>query len=348
MKRVLIALSGGVDSSVSAYLLKKAGYDVLAITFNLCDDIIKDNYTKMIEDAKRVSDYLGIEHHVVDYKDDFKEKVIEPFIREYELGHTPNPCIFCNKNIKFKRFHDEMKNFDADFIATGHYVEKYEANGIHYLQKSTNIRKDQSYFLYNIKQEQLRDAIFPVGAMDKDKTRAIAKEAGIPVYNKKDSQEICFIANDDYKAFLNKYSENISKKGLIKDKNGKVLGEHDGIRNYTIGQRRGLNVALGQRAFVTKIDPVNNEIILGPEEDLFKKTAVIKDVNWISIDEIDEDKVYTAKVRYRSNDEKAKVKKNDDGTYTVTFEEPQRAITLSQSLVVYDGRTVVGGGVIVD
>ena len=311
MKRVLIALSGGVDSSVSAYLLKEAGYDVVAITFNLCDDIIQDNYTKMIEDAKRVSDYLGIEHHVVDYKEDFKEKVI-------------------------------------DFIATGHYVEKYEANGIHYLQKSTNIRKDQSYFLYNIKQEQLRDAIFPVGAMDKDKTRAIAKEAGLPVYNKKDSQEICFIANDDYKAFLNKYSENISKKGLIKDKNGKVLGEHDGIRNYTIGQRRGLNVALGQRAFVTKIDPVNNEIILGPEEDLFKKIAIIKDVNWISIDEIDEDKVYTAKVRYRSNDEKAKVKKNDDGTYTVTFEEPQRAITRSQSLVVYDGQTVVGGGVIVD
>lgn len=346
MRTVLLGLSGGVDSAVSAYLLSKE-YNVIGVTFNLCDDITGfKKYNKMIEDAKRVAELLNIKHYILDYKKRFKKDVINPFIEEYQRGNTPNPCVFCNKNIKFGEFFNTMREFKADYIATGHYVNKVKIGERFYLKRSKNKTKDQSYFLYNIKNEELEKSLFPISDYNKEEIRDIAKKIGLFVHDKKDSQEICFIEDDDYKKFLDDYSSYSRKKGSVVDLEGNKIGEHEGIRNYTVGQRRGLNIALGYRAFVVDIDAKTNTVILGQEKDLYSNIISIDDINILHEDEFDTTKIYTAKIRYAANDDEVKIKYFDKNKMILEFLKPQRAVTRGQSLVIYDKDLMVGGGTI--
>ncbi|TQQ84608.1 tRNA 2-thiouridine(34) synthase MnmA [Peptacetobacter hominis] len=351
--RVMIGMSGGVDSSVAAYLLKKKGYDVVGVTMRLSSDETpeeKEITENSIRDARNVAEKLGIPFHVIDLQKEFKERVINNFISEYMKGRTPNPCVVCNKYIKFGMFFDKAKEFGCDYVATGHYakIEKDENTGRYLLRKGDSDKKDQTYNLYNIKQEQLSRILLPIGEYEKEDVRAIAKEIGLDVHNKKDSQEICFIKDDDYIGYLTRHSRKKIKQGDFKDAEGKVIGHHKGIINYTIGQRKGLGVTFGKPMFVIDINAKDNSIILGDNSDLFRSELIADDVNFIPFDFADmkEPIRVMAKIRYAAKPSEATVYKIDDNSIRVVFDEPQRAITKGQSLVMYDGRTLVGGGII--
>ena len=353
-KKVMLGMSGGVDSSVAAYLLKEQGYDVIGVNMMLSNDNTEEEKRMTedsIRDARRVAEKLDIPLHVLDFRREFKEKVIDDFIKEYAQGRTPNPCIVCNKFIKFGLFFDVAEKFGCDYVATGHYarVERDEKTGRLVLKKGESAKKDQTYNLYNIKQEQLERILLPIGNYEKDAVREIAKKIGLDVHNKKDSQEICFIKDNDYVRYLKENSDIKIKTGEFVEADGTVLGKHNGIINYTIGQRKGLGIAFGKPMFVVDINAKKNRVVLGSNEDLFKKELVIKDVNTIPFDfaEVDEFKVY-AKVRYAAKPSLATVTKLSDNTAKVVFEEAQRAITKGQSLVMYDGDILVGGGIIDD
>ena len=354
-KRVMIGMSGGVDSSVAAYLLKEQGYDVIGVTMKLWqddDDELIENEggccsLAAVEDARRVADRIGIPFYVLNFSDVFKQKVIEPFIDEYLNGRTPNPCIACNKHLKFDELLRKAQGIGADYVATGHYAKiEQDENGRYQLIRSDDDRKDQTYALYNFTQEQLAHTLMPCGGYTKDRIREIAKEIGLSVYNKKDSEEICFIPDNNHGRYISEARPLEVVPGNFVDKNGNVLGKHKGVVYYTIGQRKGLGIALGRPVFVTDINSRTNEVVLGPEEDIFKTDLVAKDINFIAFDKLEEPVTVEAKVRYSGKPAEAVISPLKDGKVKVSFKEKQRAITKGQSVVFYQGNKVVGGGII--
>lgn len=349
MKKVVLGMSGGVDSSVSAYLLKEEGYEVIGVTLALIDEKHSCR-AKNIEDAKAVCDKLGIEFKLLHFEDIFEKEVIEYFIEEYKQGRTPNPCVMCNKKIKFGKLMEVAEEMGADYLATGHYalIEKDEKTGRYTLSKADDDNKDQSYFLYNLTQEQLSKTLMPLSGYKKEEVRKIAEKLDLVVAKKKDSEDICFIPDNDPQEFINSRIGENTTPGEFLDINGKVLGQHKGISNYTLGQRRGLGIALGKRVFVQDIIPEKNQVIIAEDKDLYKSKLWAKDVNFITIDKLEEPMEVEAKIRYSKNVAPAIIKPGRENMVEVEFISPQRAITKGQSVVFYKGNTVVGGGIIED
>ncbi|MBP1745148.1 MAG: thiouridylase [Firmicutes bacterium] len=344
-KKVAVGMSGGVDSSVAAYLLKEQGYDVIGINMQVWQEDGCSS-SSAAEDARRVADKLGIPFHVVDFKECFKEWVIDYFIDEYMNGRTPNPCVACNKHIKFGELLKAAMALGADYVATGHYAVIEEKGGRYLLKNAEDDKKDQTYMLYGLTQHQLAHTLMPCGAFRKDRIREIAKEIGLLVHNKKDSEDICFIPDKDHGGFIKRQVPGRLAEGNFVDKNGKVLGRHKGIAYYTIGQRKGLGIALGIPVFVTDIIPWRNEVVLGSEEEIFKTELMAKDVNFIPFDTLEEPIEVRAKIRYAAKPSPAVIYPESGNRVRVVFAEKQRAITKGQSVVFYDGSYLVGGGVI--
>ena len=350
-KKVVIGMSGGVDSAVAALLLKEQGYEVVGITMKLwegesdredgCCSVNSAN------DARRVCDLLDIPFYVSNFKESFQENVINYFVEEYFLGRTPNPCIACNKHLKFNDLLKLANNIEAEYIATGHYakVEFDEKTGRYLLKKSVTAKKDQTYVLYCLTQEQLSHIVMPLGNYTKEEVRAIASKAGLKVANKAESQEICFIEDNDYGRFLSEVRGTEIKPGRFIDKDGKKLGIHKGIVHYTIGQRKGLGYTFGKPVFVTEINPEENTVVLGTPEELMSRELFADDLNFISIDKLEGEMRVDAKIRYSAKEAPAVIFPEGDGV-RVIFDEPQRAITPGQAVVFYDGDIVVGGGTI--
>ena len=341
-KKVVLGMSGGVDSSVAAYLLKEAGYDVIGVTMNVIDCSITS-----VNDARLIADKLDIPFHVLDFKGLFERKVIDYFVNEYLKGRTPNPCVKCNKLIKFDEFLKKAKEMDANYIATGHYakIERDNTTGRYLLKRSLDVKKDQTYVLYNMTQYQLEHTLMPLGSYTKEQIRNLAEKIGLKVHDKPDSQEICFIPDDDHGRFIKERVPDKVKPGYFVDKQGNILGKHKGIVNYTVGQRKGLGIALGKRVFIKDINPENNTILIGDESDLFKKVLYADELNIIPYETISNNISCTAKIRYGMREATATVKAHREGI-KVEFSEPQRAITKGQSVVLYDGEIVIGGGII--
>lgn len=353
-KKVVIGMSGGVDSSVAAYLLKEQGYEVIGIMMKLAPD--DEEYTlneggccslSAANDARRVADKLDIPFYVMNFKQSFKENVIDYFVDEYLKGKTPNPCVRCNKTIKFDEFLKKAKALGADYIATGHYAKIEHKDNRFLLKKSQDQKKDQTYMLYNLTQEQLSHVLMPCAEYEKTEIRKIAENIGLDVFRKKDSQEICFIPDNNHGKFiLESVGSNNVKTGKFVDKNGNILGKHKGIVYYTIGQRKGLGLALGKPVFVTDIIPFKNEIVIGDEEDLLKTELIAKDINLIYFDKLNEPVEVGAKIRYAAKESEATIYPLEDGRIRVKFKDKQRAITKGQSIVFYKDGYVVGGGII--
>lgn len=338
-KKVIgIGMSGGVDSSLAAYLLKEDGYEVIGITMKFIDD---EKSNMAIRDAKDVCDFLNIKHYVIDVCSEFKNIVIKNFIDSYKEGVTPNPCCVCNKYFKFKLFYDEAVKLGCNYISTGHYAKIIDGK----LYRASVLEKDQSYFLWGIDKEVLKHVILPLQDYpNKDEVRERALKAGLSVSSKKDSQEVCFVPNDDYKAFLNSNLEVLPKGGNICLKDGTVLGKHNGLMYYTVGQRKGLNVSYKEPLYVIKLDTINNNLIVGSNDDLFGRSLIAKDINFL-VDDIPNE--LFAKVRSRGNLRPCRVQILDNNKMKVDLLEDERAITLGQSVVLYDNNDcVVGGGVI--
>ncbi len=349
-KKVAIGMSGGVDSSVAAALLIEEGYEVIGITMRLWDGE-KCGSLSSLDDAAYVCQKLGIEHHVVDFREEFESNVIEYFIREYQCGRTPNPCIACNKFLKFDAMLSRAKKLGADYIATGHYanVEFSKEANRYLLKRSSSLAKDQTYVLYSLTQEQLSRMLMPLGKIkDKDETRKIAEDLGLITAKKPDSMEICFIPDNDYASFISRRTGIPNKEGNFVDLNGNILGRHKGIINYTIGQRKGLGIAFGEPMFVLRIDAEKNEIVLGKKGTEFSSSLIATDLNFIPFESLTEPILVNAKVRYSAKESPAKVTPISGGSALVEFEAPQRAITPGQAVVFYsaDGTTVIGGGII--
>jgi len=341
MDKVLLGMSGGVDSSVAAVLLKNQGYEVIGATMKLC---CENDEKVAIEDAKNICEQLGIEHHVFDFSKEFKKYVIDDFISSYESAKTPNPCIECNKYLKFNYFYNKAQELGCKYIATGHYAKiEYSTEYNKYVLKKSDVeKKDQTYFLYNISSDILENILFPLAKYsDKDEIRKIAEQNNLKIHKKPDSQEICFIPDNDYSKFLEKNLKESQKQGNIVLTTGEILGKHNGFVNYTIGQRKGLGISYKEPLYVIK---EKNEVIVGTEKDLYKDELYATNLNWIAIDGIEGKLTATAKIRYRAKESKCEIEVIDKNTIKVKFEKPQRAITPGQSVVFYDGDIVLGGG----
>lgn len=352
-KKALIAMSGGVDSSVAAWLMKQAGYDCIGVTMKLYDneDIgMEQEKTccslRDIEDARSVAVKLGIPYYVFNFKADFKEKVIDNFIESYRCGMTPNPCIECNRHLKFSHLQQKARELQCDVVVTGHYARITKDDRGYHLLKGRDSAKDQSYVLYSLTQEQLAHTCFPLGDYTKEEIRRIAEEQGFFNADKKDSQDICFIPDGDYRRFIEETTGQKSEPGDFIDKEGNVLGTHKGYYCYTIGQRRGLGISAPQSLYVTEIRPEENQVVLGSNEDLFQRHLTADRFNWI--ESVEPDEVIRARIRYHQQEKEATVRILDDGRVEVDFLEPQRAITKGQSVVLYRGDAVVGGGRIIE
>lgn len=355
MKKAMVAMSGGVDSSVAAYLMKEQGFDVIGVTMKLFDDELIGSEIESsccslddVNDARLVANRLGINHYVFNFTDSFRTDVVDRFISAYESGRTPNPCIDCNRYIKFKRLFQRGKELEQDYVVTGHYVRSFTDpdTGRSYLFRGKDRSKDQSYVLYSLTQEELRSSMFPLGELTKEETRRIAKEQGFINANKKDSQDICFVPNGDYNSFIRTYTGKTYPEGEFVNTSGEVLGKHRGLINYTIGQRKGLGLALPEPMYVKEKDMENNRIILAKDSELYSSSMEVENLNWIAFDSLDEELECTVKVRYSQEDHPAKVIPLSEDSVRVEFDEPERAITPGQAAVFYDDEMVIGGGTI--
>lgn len=355
-ERVVIGLSGGVDSSVAAYLLKEQGYEVLGVTMQIWKDEREFEEKEKegcggitaVEDARRVAAQLGISHSVLNFKPEFKAHVMDYFVEEYLRGRTPNPCNACNRYVKWEALLKKAGELGADYIATGHYARIVKLpNGRYTIRTSVTAAKDQTYALYNLTQEQLSHTLMPVGEYSKEEIRTIAERIGLSVAHKADSQEICFIPDHDYAAFIEREAGGkVPPKGNYVDKDGNILGQHEGITHYTIGQRKGLGIALGRHVFVTEIRPETNEVVLGNNEDVFGTEVFADNINLMSVPAIEGKMRFMGKIRYAHKGAPCTVEMAEPGVLHCTFDEPQRAATPGQALVLYDGDVVAGGGLI--
>ena len=350
-KIAAVAMSGGVDSSLTAALLLEQGYDVIGITMLLSEegrggalDLAGGELPDSVIDASRVADKLGIKHYTVDFRKEFQENVIEYFLSEYAKGRTPNPCVMCNPSMKFGLLLDKALELGADYLATGHYaqVEQLE-NGRYVVKKGLDEHKDQSYALHRLPQKSLAHILLPLGGMTKEHVRELAEKNDLPVAHKAESQEICFVPHDDYKAFLRAHRPECLHKGNIVDGTGKVLGRHEGVPLYTIGQRKGLGIAAPEPLYVNRLDTESNEVVVGGNQAVFAKGLLASDANWIAIDDVTDGQVLWAKIRYGKREAKATLTKMPEGMLQVDFAEPQRAVTPGQFVVFYDGDVLVGG-----
>lgn len=356
-KKAIIAMSGGVDSSVAAYLMKQRGYECVGVTMKLFqgEDVeVSDAHSCCslddVKDAESVAKQLGMPYHVFGFSDLFRETVIDKFVEAYENGCTPNPCINCNRFLKFNKLYHRALELGCDYVVTGHYarIECDKNSGRYILKKGLDPTKDQSYVLYSLSQEQLAHTIFPLGELNKTDARAIAREQGFVSAHKHDSQDLCFVKDGDYAQFIETYTGKTFPRGSFIDTKGNILGEHKGIIHYTVGQRKGLGIAFGEPMFVCGINPKDNTVTLGKNSDLYTDTLTAGDINLISVPSIDAPIRVKAKVRYRQVEQWATVTQLDEETIRVKFDEPQRAITKGQAVVLYDGDTVVGGGTIIE
>ncbi|MCD8133541.1 MAG: tRNA 2-thiouridine(34) synthase MnmA [Clostridiales bacterium] len=354
-KRVLIAMSGGVDSGVAAFLMKEAGYDCIGATMKLFaneDAGLPREHSCCslddVEDARSVAFSLGMPHYVFNFADRFREDVIDGFIEAYENGRTPNPCIDCNRYLKFEKLFLRAKELSCDYVVTGHYarIERDENTGRFLLKKGLDHTKDQSYVLYSMTQEQLAHVQFPLGCLRKTQVRQIAEAHGFINAQKHDSQDICFVQDGKYSDFIESYTGKQYPAGDFIDRDGHVLGRHRGMIRYTIGQRKGLGIASSHPLYVVSVNPADNTVMLGTNEELFSSELTAKDINLISAERLDAPMRVKAKVRYRHAEQWATAEQTDEDTIRVIFDEPQRAITAGQAVVLYDGDVVVGGGTI--
>ena len=354
--RVLCAMSGGVDSAVAAALLVEQGYDVVGVTMRLWTEERPDRLrgqqqccsVEDVDDARRVAGQLGIRHYALNFEEAFRERVVEPFVAEYAAGRTPNPCARCNEHIKYRALLDRLPAFEADLLATGHYarVVRGEAGAPHRLLRGVDAAKDQSYALYMLGQEQLARLILPVGGLRKREVREVARRAGLDVAEKPDSVEICFVPDNDYRAFV---AERVAPRpGELRDAEGAVLARHEGVAGFTVGQRKGLGVALGEPRYVTAIDAVANVVVIGEEADLYADHAAVGSVSWTSGAPPGPGEAIEAQARYKAEAAPAALldADADDGRATVRFEQRQRALTPGQSIAFYRGDEVLGGGAI--
>jgi tRNA-specific 2-thiouridylase len=339
--KIAIAMSGGVDSSVAVALLQEAGHEVTGVTMRLTDDSRAGDF------AADIAVRLGIPHHVIDLRDIFARRIIGYFCEEYTRGRTPNPCVLCNKYIKFGALWEAARKMGVEMLATGHYarIDK-DKSGRYLLKKGRDENKDQSYFLCQLSPEQLGRTMFPVGNLTKDEVRIIAAELGLPASSRPESQEICFIPDNDHAGFMKRYAPQAERPGAILDITGRALGQHRGIASYTIGQRRGLGIAAAAPLYVTAIEPDRNAVIVGTKEQTYGRELIVGSLNWIAIDSPGRPLRVRAKIRYRHAEAEATVMPWDGSTVHVEFVVPQAAITPGQAVVFYDGDMVLGGGTI--
>ena len=358
MKKILVAMSGGVDSSVTAAMMVEAGYDVTGITMRLgAPDTIevepeRPNCCSLegIEDARRVATQLGIPFYGVNYEDAFREQIIDYFVDEYLIGRTPSPCMVCNRELKFGRLLDLARTLECDAIATGHYarVEQHPETGRYLLRKACDISKDQSYFLAALTQEQLRCAMMPLGEYTKAEVRDLARKYQLRTAEKIESQELCFVADTNYRRFLQDRVPEKIQGGDIVDEAGNVLGKHDGVPFYTVGQRRGLGIAVGKPLYVTQLNASENTVVVGESDALLEDTMHVERINLIAIEKLTGPIRAHVKIRSRDDGGPATITPISDTEAVVNFDEPRRAITPGQATVFYDGEYVLGGGWIVD
>lgn len=358
MARVVVGMSGGVDSSVAAALLHRDGHDVIGVTLNVWPDleVLGDARREdaccalgAVEDARRVADALGIPYYVLNFREVFERQVIQDFVETYARGRTPNPCIRCNQFIKFDALLVKARQLGASYVATGHYARIEHGTGPggrHRLRKAADPRKDQSYVLYVLSQQRLGAALMPIGDLEKAETRALAAEWKLAVADKPESQDICFVPFSSYGEFLERYAPRVLEPGPILDEEGQVLGEHRGLALHTVGQRRGLGLAAGAPLYVTELRPESNAVVVGPPERLLRSECWLEEVSWIEGSPPSEPVRATARARYRAREAWCTAETTGEGRMRIRFDEPQRALTPGQALVLYDGEYVLGGGII--
>jgi tRNA-specific 2-thiouridylase len=340
--KIAVAMSGGVDSSVTAALLKREGHEVFGLTMQVTQS------EDVVQAARDAAQALVIPSDHVDLRDIFEEKIINEFCRQYGLGKTPNPCVYCNRLIKFGALLAKARELGADMMATGHYarIEKHAADGRYLLKKGIDRTRDQSYFLYKLTQSQLAQAIFPLGNMTKDSVRKIAREMDLPSVKRKESREICFIPDNDYARFLRSRMTTEMPAGAIKAKNGNLLGTHHGVIDYTIGQRKGLGISSSGPLYVVEIDSQSNTVIVGEKADVYSREFTVTDLNWIPFDKLTEPRTFKTRIRYLHAEAEAVISPIDDNKTGVKFTDPQMAVTPGQAAVFYEDDMVIGGGTI--
>ncbi|NJD01447.1 MAG: tRNA 2-thiouridine(34) synthase MnmA [Ruminiclostridium sp.] len=354
--KVMLGMSGGVDSSVAAAILLEKGYEVFGVTMQIWPDMDGDRQKNeggccslsAVDDARRVADMLGISYYVLNFKDIFKEKVIDYFTGEYIKGRTPNPCIACNRYVKFDALLQKAVSMGMDYVATGHYARiVYDHFSKRFLlRKSATESKDQTYALYTLTQHQLSRTLMPIGDFTKEKVREIAGEIGLMVASKPDSQEICFVEDNDYGRFICENTDYKAAPGNFTDTSGNILGRHKGIIHYTIGQRKGLGITFGKPMYVVEIDESTDTVVLGNESEVFSENLIASDLNFIAIDKLEYSRRVKAKIRYSAKEADAVIKPVETGRVEVRFDAPQRAVTPGQAVVFYEGDMVLGGGII--